>query len=151
MLFILGLSTYYPWNGDWYNDVFLYLQILAIRKMSGEKVLQWQRPSVLCSTASNEKRSHIHLINHWSKGDFVFPLCNIGFAVIIIVKTCSEHVSTIPWRAGETVGFKVDRNGGTLLRRAPPRPAVCCALRKPDLPAVCPGFGLDMLLNQQSC
>ena len=25
-----------------------------------------------------------------------------------------------------------------------PRPAVCCALRKPDLPAVCPGFGLDM-------
>ena len=42
VLFILGLSTYYPWNGDWYNDVFLYLQILAIRKMSGEKVLQWQ-------------------------------------------------------------------------------------------------------------
>ena len=123
---------------------FCICKSLPSEKCPGKRFYNGKWPSVLCSTASNEKRSHSHLINRWSKGHFVFPPCYIGFAVIIIVKTSSEHVSTILWRAGGTVGFKADRNGGTLLCRALPRPAVCCALRKPDLPAVCPGFGLDM-------
>ena len=49
----------------------------------------------------------------------------------------------VPWSATGTFAFEADRKLGILVCPASPRPSVRCALRRPDPPVVCPGFGLD--------
>ena len=61
----------------------------------------------------------------------------------MLAKRRSEQLFMVPWRARGTVAFEADRNVGTLVCPASPRPTVRCALRRPDPPVVCPGFGLD--------
>ena len=61
----------------------------------------------------------------------------------MLAKRRSEQLFMVPWRAGGTVASEADGNVGTLLCPTSPRPTVRCALRRPDPPVVCPGFGLD--------
>ena len=71
--------------------------------------------------------------------------------MFVLAKRRSEQLFTVPWRAKGTVAFGADRNVGTLVCPASPRPTVRCALRRPDPPVVCPGFGLDRSSNAKPC
>ena len=82
-------------------------------------------------------------VNRLSTGRFVPPPVYIGFPLFVLAKRRSEQLFMVPWRARGTVAFEADRNVGTLVCPASPRPTVRCALRRPDPPVVCPGFGLD--------
>ena len=62
--------------------------------------------------------------------------------MFVHAKSRSEQFFMVPWRARGTVGFRADRNVGTLFCPSP-RGAVGRAPRRPDPPVVCPGFGLD--------
>ena len=63
----------------------------------------------------------------------------------MLAKRRSGHsfTDTVSWRARGTVALWADRNVGTLVCPASPRPTSRCVLRRPDPPVVCPGFGLD--------
>ena len=50
----------------------------------------------------------------------------------MLAKRRSEQLFTVPWRARGTVGFRADRNVGTLFCPASPRLAVHRAPRRPD-------------------
>ena len=82
-------------------------------------------------------------VNRSSTGLFVPPPVYIGFPLFGLAKRHSEQLFLVPWRARGSVAFRADRDVGTLVCPSSPRPTVRCALRRPDLPVVCPGFGLD--------
>ena len=56
-----------------------------------------------------------------------------------------KQLFKVRWRARGAVGFKGDRSVSTMFFSASPSPAVCHAPCRPDLPVVCPGFGIDRL------
>jgi len=96
--------------------------------------------------SSQQRRAlAVPVINRLSTVRFVPPPVYIGFPLFVLAKSRSEQLFTVPWRARGTIGFWADRNVGTLFCPASPRPAVRRAPRRPDPPAVCPGFGLDRL------
>ena len=69
--------------------------------------------------------------------------------MFVLAKRRSKQLFTVPWRARGTVAFGADRNVGTVVCPAL-RPTVRCALRRPDPPVVCPGFGLDRFTKPKS-
>ena len=54
-----------------------------------------------------------------------------------------KQLFKVRWMAGGVVGFQGDRSVGTVFFSASPGPAVRHAPCRPDLPVVCPGYGLD--------
>ena len=115
-----------------------------------EKGLQRQ---IAVSTLVNSQQRRalaVPRLNRWSTAGQ--PLVNrlfcslSGLHRISFVRACEETFRTVvkvPWRDRGTVAFEADRNVGTLVCPASPRATVRCALRRPDPPVVCPGFGLD--------
>ena len=121
-----------------------------IRQVPGhalhEKGLQRQI-GVGTVVSSQERRALlVPRLNRWSTVCFVPPPVYIGFPLFVLAKRRSEQLFTVPWRARGTVGFRADRNVGTLFCSASCRPAVRRAACRTDPPLVCPGFGLDRSL-----
>ena len=111
-----------------------------------KKIYRDKKASVHWSTASNEERSLSNdklRINRWSNGRIVPSAVYMGFPLFLLAKKRPEQLFTVRWRAREAVGFEGDRKVGTLFCPASPCPAVRPAPCRPDLPVVCPGFGLD--------
>ena len=71
--------------------------------------------------------------------------------MFVLAKRRSEQLFFVRWRARGAVGSQGDRNVGTLLCPASPRPAVRRAPCRADPPVECPGFALDRCSTSSVC
>ena len=109
----------------------------------GTLVSSRERRALLALPLNRDSNSVQRRFNEWSTAAFVAPVVYMGFPLFVLMNRHSEQMFIAPWRVRGTVGFRADRNVGTLFCPASPRPAFCRALRRPDPPIVCPGFSLD--------
>ena len=89
-----------------------------------EKGLQRQIGVDILVSRQQRRALAVPRLNRLSTAGFVPPPVYIGFPLFVLAKRRSEQLFTVPWRARGTVGFRADRNVGTLFCPASPRPAV---------------------------